>query len=316
MSTMARAAAPPRVSVVQIDLLNVGLMVGTALLAAQIPFELFLFSYAVLGPLHYLTEISWLHDRGYFTTGRWDAVALVPLAAVGLLNYLQLVQWDGAVVLAVVVSAGITFARAVRTKLVVAALAVVASLFVTRWGPAALFFVVLVPTLVHVFLFTGLFILHGAMRHRSATGYASLVVFLACGALLLFHHPPAAHYKVSVSSARIMTDFTMLIDPLARLFPQPTGWDALAAIGRFIAFAYTYHYLNWFSKTQVIRWHEVGRARLGIVVALSVASVALYAIDYHLGIVTLYFLSLLHVLLELPLDLRTIVAITGRFAPA
>lgn len=30
------------------------------------PFELFVFSYAVLGPLHYLTEISWLHDRNFF----------------------------------------------------------------------------------------------------------------------------------------------------------------------------------------------------------------------------------------------------------
>jgi hypothetical protein len=26
---------------------------------------------------------------------------------------------------------------------------------------------------------------------------------------------------------------------------------------RFIAFAYLYHYLNWFSKTEVIRWHKV-----------------------------------------------------------
>jgi len=316
MSVTARVAAAPRVSVAQIDLLNIGLMLGTAVLAARLPFELFLFAYAVLGPLHYLTEISWLHDRGYFTTGRWDALPLVPLAAVGLANYLRLVQWDGAIVLAFGLSAGTAFARAVTTKLAVAALAVAASLVVTRWGPAALVFVVLLPTLVHVFLFTGLFILHGAIRHRSATGYASLVVFLGCAALLLFRHPPAGHYSVSVSSARIMGEFALLIEPLARLFPKPIGWDALAAIGRFLAFVYTYHYLNWFSKTQVIRWHEVGRARLGVVAGLYVASVALYAIDYRMGIVALYFLSLLHVLLELPLDLRTLVAVTGRFAPA
>lgn len=51
----------------QINYLNVGLMIVSCLVAYVIPFELFLFSYAVLGPLHYLTEISWLHDRGYFT---------------------------------------------------------------------------------------------------------------------------------------------------------------------------------------------------------------------------------------------------------
>src|SRR2546430_5445042 len=45
-------------------------MVGSCLLAYAFPFELFLFSYAVLGPLHYLTEISWLHDRKYFVQAR------------------------------------------------------------------------------------------------------------------------------------------------------------------------------------------------------------------------------------------------------
>jgi hypothetical protein len=31
---------------------------------------------------------------------------------------------------------------------------------------------------------------------------------------------------------------------------------------RFIAFAYTYHYLNWFSKTDIIRWHVVSQRRI------------------------------------------------------
>ena len=30
------------------------------------PFKLFLFSYAFLGPLHYLTEINWLSENNYF----------------------------------------------------------------------------------------------------------------------------------------------------------------------------------------------------------------------------------------------------------
>src|ERR1043165_8502495 len=41
-------------------------MIFSCVAAFVLPFELFLFSYAVLGPLHYLTEISWLHDRKYF----------------------------------------------------------------------------------------------------------------------------------------------------------------------------------------------------------------------------------------------------------
>ena len=49
-----------------IDWINIGLMFLSLGLAYVLPFELFLFSYAVLGPLHYLTEIGWLHQRNYF----------------------------------------------------------------------------------------------------------------------------------------------------------------------------------------------------------------------------------------------------------
>ena len=50
----------------RINYLNIGLMIGACVAAYLFPFELFLFSYAVLGPLHYLTEISWLHERKLF----------------------------------------------------------------------------------------------------------------------------------------------------------------------------------------------------------------------------------------------------------
>ena len=39
-------------------------------------------------------------------------------------------------------------------------------------------------------------------------------------------------------------------------------YDSLGiGVMRLIAFAYQYHYLNWFSKTSIIKWHEVTRAR-------------------------------------------------------
>src|SRR6188508_710452 len=61
----------------KLDAINIGLMLLACVVAVIIPLELFLFSYAILGPLHYLTEISWLHDRKYFTKGRYDALVLV-----------------------------------------------------------------------------------------------------------------------------------------------------------------------------------------------------------------------------------------------
>ncbi|MFM7387345.1 MAG: hypothetical protein ACKO5L_04225, partial [Bacteroidota bacterium] len=61
----------------RINYVNIGLMGITAVLAFFLPFETFLFAYAFLGPLHYLTEISWLHDRQYFSKGKYDFVILL-----------------------------------------------------------------------------------------------------------------------------------------------------------------------------------------------------------------------------------------------
>ena len=74
---------------------------------------------------------------------------------------------------------------------------------------------------------------------------------------------------------------------------------------RFIAFAYTYHYLNWFSKTSVIQWHKVPKITLLITLSLWLFSVALYVIDYDIGLKALYFLSFLHVFLEFPLNITS-----------
>jgi hypothetical protein len=76
-------------------------------------------------------------------------------------------------------------------------------------------------------------------------------------------------------------------------------------IMRFIAFAYTYHYLNWFSKTSVIKWHQVPKKTLLITLALWVLSVGLYVVDYSIGLKALYFLSFLHVFLEFPLNITS-----------
>ena len=58
----------------KVDAANIGLMVFSCIVAFILPFEVFLFSYGVLGPLHYLTEIGWLHKKGYFTTGKYDYI--------------------------------------------------------------------------------------------------------------------------------------------------------------------------------------------------------------------------------------------------
>ena len=301
----------------RINSLNIGLMVGSAALACTLPFEVFLASYAVLGPLHYLTQISWLHDRGFFSTGRRDWIPLLLLALLALDGtYTHWIPWNGATFTAFGAGIAAAFIRNPVAK--VAALIVCAAFAapVMRWYPARAFFGTLLATVVHVYVFTGLFILAGSMKSRSRSGYASFAVYLACGIGLLVVQPPSSYQPGTYALANL-EPFDGLIRTIGRLVPGGGERPALVAIGRFLGFAYTYHYLNWFSKTGIIRWHEVSRARMAAIGALWLASVTLYAWDYATGLAVLFLLSVSHVFLEFPLDARTLVeVVTGMRRPA
>src|SRR5260370_41871550 len=68
-----------------IDILNFFLIWFTLVLALAWPFQLFLFSYIVIGPLHYLTEINWLDKQKYFLQPKDGRVFLWSMVALGLL---------------------------------------------------------------------------------------------------------------------------------------------------------------------------------------------------------------------------------------
>ena len=69
-----------------------------------------------------------------------------------------------------------------------------------------------------------------------------------------------------------------------------------------LAFVYTYHYLNWFIKAEVIQWTNIPRGPLALVAGASAASTALYFYDYTIGFAVLLAFRLLHVVLEFPLN--------------
>jgi hypothetical protein len=74
----------------------------------------------------------------------------------------------------------------------------------------------------------------------------------------------------------------------------------------FIAFAYTYHYLNWFSKTSIIQWHKVDKRKMYITLSLWVACCAMFYFNYRIGLAAIYVLSMLHIILEFPLNVASI----------
>ena len=78
----------------------------------------------------------------------------------------------------------------------------------------------------------------------------------------------------------------------------------------FIAFAYTYHYLNWFSKTTVIGWHkQLTTTRTLVIIGGWLVACLLFLIDYQLGFLMLLGLSFMHVFMEFPLNALSVKSI-------
>ena len=420
----------------KINYANIGLMLITAVLAYFFPFETFLLAYAYLGPLHYLTEISWLHDRNYYAKGKYDFVVLLLVGI--LLSYAAFAKDFGVSVevydyfvkmnlfdklLVFALFSAVLFAL-VKNLIVKIVAILFLYVFVSGWlspdnatsnaeSTTVFALTSLVPTLIHVYLFTGLFMLFGSLKTRSVSGMWQMVGFVTVPLLLVFALPvdpkapisefgKNAHYAKGdgfyATNISIMDHFNLINDPVytnadfvsfvkkkdfkdanaqynfitkenlnglvdslskipnkaylinkqplnpnfqvdnilllfskegmldeyqmkpipAKLF---TGFSLEkyasivynSTIGimlmRFIAFAYLYHYLNWFSKTEIIRWHQVPKLRFAAVILLWVVASVFYAYDYSLGLSLLFFLSFSHVLLEFPLNIISIVGI-------
>ena len=180
-----------------------------------------------------------------------------------------------------------------------------------------MFFSAYLPTLIHVYLFTMLFMLFGALKTGSKIGLVSVGVLVLCGILPFIWDPAFLHYSVSSYAQKsydasfrslneiIFEDFSSLKTSTENIYGSRFG----IMITRFIAFAYTYHYLNWFSKTSIIQWHKMAGVNLVVVLVLWVIAVVLYYVNYKTGLTALLFLSFLHVFLEFPLNFQSFVGI-------
>jgi len=317
-------SAPSQPAKDNVNWLNVGLMVvacGGAIIA---PFHVFLFAYAVLGPLHYLTEISWLHDRQYFTRRNlarrwWLALVLftILLVVVAYANSdpsQPIVPHVFGITLVYLVFAASAAAICVRDwrKGVGFLLILAFGLFFFsgfRTYAWAVLAANLLTTFIHVFIFTGAFILLGALKSRSRVAVLSLLVFACCAIVAATITAP--FFAPTERVRQLYRGFELLNKELLVLSGRPQSVYESVGIGvmRLISFAYLYHYLNWFSKTSIIKWHEVPRSRAVAILGLWLTGELVYLYDYRLGLGMFYILSMLHVFLEFPLNHQTFVEI-------
>lgn len=311
-------------SVDRLNALNIGLMLFAMAAAFAAPFYLFLLAYAILGPLHYLTEISWLHDRRYFAPSplhrRGWLTLLLATGGVMVVGYvsdllsrpLSPAAEIGMFLLVFAAAGVVSFVRHPVNAIAICAVAGTGILFLSS-SPMYGVIAYLLMTIVHVFVFTAIFILAGAMRTRSRSGYLSLAVFAGCTTALLL-----AKIPVWQQAGTEVRSLYSTFQQLNLILLQFTGWAASRLYGeagirimRFIAFAYTYHYLNWFSKTSVIRWHEISPRRGVMIAAGWLSCLAAYAVSFRTGFAVSYCLSVLHVMLEFPLNHQAMAGVFG-----
>ncbi|MBK8368888.1 MAG: hypothetical protein IPL10_16250 [Bacteroidetes bacterium] len=314
----------------QINYANIGLMLLSAVLAFVLPFELFLFSYAVLGPLHYLTEIGWLHKKNYFTKGKYDFVFLSVLCVlVFYFSYVNPTQSQtvipNIILYGILLALIFVFIKDNLYRIVLAVLAII-GISVSKMGFDYVIWVgIFLPTIIHVFIFTWAFMFYGVLKNKSFSGYLSIIALVLIAVSFFVIKAPGLQYEVSAYVGKSYELFYLLNKFLIEFFGlESTLTDERALVYttnagfivmRFIAFAYTYHYLNWFSKTSVIQWHKVPKKTLYITLVLWVFSVVLYVIDYNIGLKALYFLSFLHVFLEFPLNITSFQGIIKSVIP-
>ncbi len=319
----------------KIDILNLGLIVASVIIAVMIPFKLFLFSYAILGPLHYLTEINWLKDKNYFLSAnsKWIRVflgiaviiSIYPLYKLsesgwGIMvdDLMNILKGEGKILIltAFFFSVALFLFKKLYHLLIALVACFLIAILLKNFLPSWFFFFGLfLPTIVHVYLFTGLFMLYGSRKSKSNYGYLSVVLLLLVPFLIAFIPIEPVNYVVTkevgmtynaskfLNLNMVMTNmFNGLIDGKYVVL-SPVG----IKVQIFIAFAYTYHYLNWFSKTSSIGWKQSLTTRKTLFISVIwIAAIALYMTDYYTGFVALYFLSMLHVFFEFPLNVITI----------
>lgn len=294
----------------------------SAAAAIAAPLQTFLIVYAFIGPLHYLTEIAWLRKKNFYSAnGLLASPAYVLIASV----------------LAIAVSADIYFHRGITAYSI--GLLVLLSLSTRVRNPwlllAAvatgllahhtfhafdLFLAAILPTIVHVYVFTLLFMLTGLIREkkRSLLAWVNPALLLTLPVLLLTlrrqYASPRPYwiaaergfvsihgYLVHLLGSNLHPDATILADPAA------------AGVLRVLAFIYLFHYLNWFTKTELLQWHHVSARSWTAILFLYAISTGIYIWNFTIGFYIVNFLSLLHVFLEFPLNWHTGEFLTASF---
>lgn len=314
----------------KLDLLNTFLITLSLVLAVIFPFELFLIVYAVLGPLHYITEINWIQNRNYFVKDkRWLYVVIGFSLIIALPSLFKLGQSDSfsfikeqlpnytnALFLnALVIAFSLLYIKQKTIRYSLIGFGFVVSFFLKDIEAYNIWIGIFLPTILHVYLFTLLFMWYGSLKDKSKYGIFNVIylAFIPLIIALISINIEAYNFSTQIKTLIVENRFHVLNVNISKFLGLSDGTNFFfyeiidLKIQIMIAFAYTYHYLNWFSKTTVIGWHKnITKPKSIAIVVIWIISVALYFYNYKIGLALLLMMSLMHVLLEFPVNFMSI----------
>ena len=293
---------------------ELGCLLLSGVAAWWAPLHVFVIAYVFLGPLHYLTEIAWLDKKEFYYRRAgvkpriflW--VCVLMCVGIGVDQWFRRGWMTYFVVAAIVLALSSVVKRAWLLGVVLVGAAVA-----KHFSPGFAFFLgVLLPTLVHVYVFTLIFLVSGAMREKNKFGWVLPVALVGVPVVLVLAGGGGAvaaggYWNAAAGSFSALREYLM---GLLRLNVHP-GNEGAVGVGavrvlRVLGFAYLYHYLNWFLKTGLLEWHKMPWLKWGLIAAAYAGAVGVYLWNFDMGFAVLYYLSMLHVFLELPLNVVSI----------
>ncbi|NVJ46453.1 MAG: hypothetical protein HWE07_04970 [Cytophagia bacterium] len=315
-----------------IDVINLVLILLAAGLAFLMPFQTFIIAYLVIGPLHYLTETQWLKNQGFFLENKkWGILFLI--CAILLIAFIQLEEselfnnvvtsffdlWSNALIyFAFIISAVLVLVRNNLMRILTLLTSLALLLLLNNLSAYHIIIGILLPTIVHVYIFTLLFMIYGWKKQKTKIGLINIGL-LFTSPIIIFLPVDQTSISSGLFNDLFLKSGFQNLNLMIENWLHLSSSDGLSASGRnprvqsFLAFIYLYHYLNWFSKTTQIKWHKALKNRSIIIISLIwIAIIGLYFINFKLGLVIAVLFSYIHVFMEFPLNIKTFTSLTKR----
>ena len=188
--------------------MNIGFIIISFFVAFRIPFELFIFAYVVLGPLHYLTELNWLNKRDFFVVDRkwmWLFIFLCLLISIPsflslpILNFVKSkvvisyllriisLSYSQIILFMFLFTIGLVYINKQQYLLLYFLGCIIAAFLLKKYVS---FYVIIagifLPSIIHVYLFTLLFMIQGVIHTKNWQGIVS-IIFLILSPIIIFN---------------------------------------------------------------------------------------------------------------------------------